>query len=178
MEGAGVRGTCGGKVESEVEKQWRVEYRLESGVESALQSGVVSDAESEQEWSGNWSGLGSEGGVQSKVRLGLDSGVKRGAKTGRMGKVGRRRLERKLECKEKWTLESSWRGSAMVFQALNEVCAFCWHVPPPRLPYSMVHKAWLAFVGLGSPLKFGNLTKLSCHTPLAQLASGGGKLGA
>ena len=40
-----------------------------------------------------------------------------------------------------------------VFQALNEVCVFCSHVPPPRLPYSMVHKAWLAFVGLGSPLK-------------------------
>ena len=97
MEGTGVRGTCGGKVESEVEKQWSVEYRLESGVESALQSGVVSDAESEQEWSGNWSGLWSEGGVQSKVRLGLDSGVKRGAKTGRMGKVGRRRLEKKVQ---------------------------------------------------------------------------------
>ena len=41
-----------------------------------------------------------------------------------MGKVGRRRLERNVECKEKWPLESSWRGSAMGFQALNEVCAF------------------------------------------------------
>ena len=36
-----------------------------------------------------------------------------------MGKVGRRSLERKVECKvkckDKWTLESSWRGSAEGF---------------------------------------------------------------
>ena len=61
------------------------------------------------------SDLWSEGGVQRKIRLRLDSGVKRGAKTGRMGKVFLRKLERKVECKQKWTLESSWRGFAMGF---------------------------------------------------------------
>ena len=65
--------------------------------------------------SGAETGVWSEGGVQSKVRVRLDSGVKRGAKTGRMRKVGRRRLERKLQCKEKWTLELRCRGFAMGF---------------------------------------------------------------
>ena len=96
MEWSG-RDRCEGDVRwKEVErKQWRVEYRLESGVES--------DAESEQERSGNGSGLWSEGGLQSKVRVRQERGVKRGAKTGRTGKVGRRRLERKVECKAKWS---------------------------------------------------------------------------
>ena len=102
MEWSG-RDRCEGNV------RWK---EVESEVD---ESGVVSDAESEQEWSGNGSGLWSEGGVQSKVRVRQDSGVKRGAKTGRMGKVGRRRLERKVECKAKWTPESSWQGSAMGF---------------------------------------------------------------
>ena len=141
-------------MESEVEKQWRVEYRLESGVESALQSGVVSDAESEQESSGTWSGLWSEGGVQSKVRVGLDSGVKRGAKTGRMANLGGEGLKGNWSAKRSGHWSQVGEVPRWVFQAPNEVCAFCWHVPPPRLPCSMVHKACLAFVGLGSPLKF------------------------
>ena len=92
-------------------KQWRVEYRLESGV-SALQSGVET-------------GLWSQGGIQSKVRVRLDSGVKREAKTGRMRKVGRRELERQVDCEEKckeeWTLESSWRVSAKGFPPLTNL---------------------------------------------------------
>ena len=59
---------------------------------------------------------------QSKVRVRLDSGVKRGAKTRTMGKVGRRGLEWKVgckvKCKEKWKLESSWRGFANCFPGL------------------------------------------------------------
>ena len=67
--------------------------------------------------------------------------MKHGAKTVRMGKLGRRRLERKVECKvkykEKWTLESSWRVSAKGFsRPLNEVCVFllACTFPPPLLP--------------------------------------------
>ena len=134
------RDRCEGKVrwkevESEVEKQWRVEYRLESGVKSALQSGMMSDAESEETRV-----ISGVRGVQSKVRVRLDSGVKRGAKTGRMGTLGRRRLERKVECKEKWTLWS-WRGSAMSFPSpLTRFVRFAgMYLPPPLLPYSMLH---------------------------------------
>ena len=51
---------------------------------------------------------------------------------------------------------------------LDEVCAFCWHVPSlllfyPTQSYSMLHKAWLAFVGLGSPLKLNVWSRACWH---------------
>ena len=93
--------------------------------------------------------------------------MKHGAKTVRMGKVGRRRLKRKVECKvkykEKWALESSWRVSAKGFsRPLSEVCVFfCWHVPslPLFYPSPVLNRAWLAFVGLGSPLKWQHIVR-------------------
>ena len=59
------------------------------------------------EWNLEWS-LESGRIIQSKVRVRLDSGVKRGAKTGRMGKLGRRELERQVECKVKCKENGHW----------------------------------------------------------------------
>ena len=47
-------------------------------------------------------------------------------------------------------LAASWEGFSI---PLGEVCASCWHVPSLLL-FCCSAEASLAFVGLGSPLKF------------------------